>query len=207
MVTGKYQEVQVKKYCYKVIKEVTNVYNILSLYVSTLSTMEVDISVMSPVSNSVINLIEILASYFVDINTIETNLKKVLNPTFVVESSHPYTYEIKEPMKVTCRGAESFTVNYSYNSKFPPMDFMRAIRIINPSNNNDLLRVSNDTTNLPTQTLIIKDELELIFEYTDIKKHKLEYLVGHPAPDCYGFKFEIKPIFEKELLGLNEYLD
>lgn len=35
----------------------------------------------------------------------------------------------------------------------------------------------------------------------------MEYLVGHPAPECYGFKLEIIPQFGSELLTLNSFLD
>lgn len=48
--------------------DVTNVFNLLSLYVSTFSAMEVDIAVMSPVANSVIGFIDVLCSFFVEIN-------------------------------------------------------------------------------------------------------------------------------------------
>lgn len=92
----------------------TNVFSLLSLYVSTFSTMEVDIAVMSPVSNSVISFIDELCQFFVDINTIEKDLKKVLKPTFIVESTHPYIYQLKEPVRIVCKGAETFTINYSF---------------------------------------------------------------------------------------------
>ena len=49
--------------------------------------------------------------------------------------------------------------------------------------------------------------MKIEFEYSDIKKLKLEYLVGHPVPDCYGYKLEIAPLFGSELLSLNDYLD
>ena len=86
-----------KAYCQKIIEEVTNIYSILSLYVSTFSTMEVDIAVMSPVSNSVINFIDVLCTYFVEIKAIEKKMDKILHPTFTVESAHPYIYEVMEP--------------------------------------------------------------------------------------------------------------
>ena len=54
--------------------------------------MEVDIAVMSPVSNSIITLIDILCGFFTEIKAVEKSMDKVLKPTFVVESSHPYTY-------------------------------------------------------------------------------------------------------------------
>jgi hypothetical protein len=134
-------------------------------------------------------------------------LKKVLKPTFTVESTHPYTYEIRNPVRIVCKGAETFTVNYAYASKFPPLDFLRVIKIIDPSNGNELLRISNDTNNMDNQHLLVKDELEVVFEYSDLKKLKLEYLVGHPVPECWGIKLEIVPGFGKDLLNLNEYLD
>ncbi len=39
-------------------------------------------------------------------------MDKILKPTFVVESSHPYTYEVKDPVTISCKGAESFKVTY-----------------------------------------------------------------------------------------------
>ena len=59
--------------------------------------MEVDIAVMSPVSNSIIKLIDVLSGFFVEIKGIEKSMDKVLKPTFIVESNHPYIYQIKEP--------------------------------------------------------------------------------------------------------------
>ena len=88
-------------------------YSLLSLYVSSFSTMEVDIAVMSPISNSIIALIDVLANYFVEIKEMEKSMEKVLKPTFVVESAHPYVYEMKERVVVACKGAESFKVVYS----------------------------------------------------------------------------------------------
>lgn len=52
-----------------------------------------------------------------------------------------------------------------------------------------------------------KNEVRIEFDYADIKKLKLEYLVGHPVPDCYGIKIELTPSFGSELLTLNDYLD
>lgn len=62
--------------------------------------MEVDIAVMSPVSNSIISLIDVLCGFFVQIKSIEKSMDKMLKPTFVVESSHPYIYELKEPVTI-----------------------------------------------------------------------------------------------------------
>ena len=59
-------------------------------------------------------------------------MEKVLKPTFIVESDHPYIYSVKDSVTLTCKGAESFKVTYSSASKFPPMEFMKAIRIVNP---------------------------------------------------------------------------
>jgi hypothetical protein len=53
----------------------------------------------------------------------------------------------------------------------------------------------------------LKDEIEILFDYADVKKLKLEYLIGHPAPEAYGFKIEITPSFGSELLTLNNFLD
>jgi hypothetical protein len=96
--------------------------------------MEVDIAVMSPVSNSITSLIDVLCNFFTEINSTEHAMEKILKPTFIIESTHPYVYEVREPVKVQCKGAEGFKVSYSSASKFPPMDFMRGIRIVNPSN-------------------------------------------------------------------------
>lgn len=54
--------------------------------------MEVDVAVMSPVSNSIITLIDGLSSFFVEIKAVEKSMEKVIKPTFVVETSHPYSY-------------------------------------------------------------------------------------------------------------------
>ena len=197
----------VKQYVKKIITEVSNAFSLLSLYVSAFSTMEIDVSVMSPLANSVITLIDELCQFFTKINATEGDLKKILKPNFIVESTHPYIYEIRDPVKITCKGAETFTVNYSYSSKFPPMEFLRTIRLVDPSNGNDLLRISNDTSSLNNQIIVVRDELDVIFEYTDIKKNKLEYLLGNPALDCYGYRLDIVPNFGKSLLNLNEYLD
>jgi hypothetical protein len=102
-----------KQYCQKIIEEVTNVYSILSLYVCTFSTMEVDIAVMSPVANSVIKFIDVLCTYFTEIKAVEKKMDKILHPTFTVESSHPYTYEVMEPVRIQCKGADSFKCTYS----------------------------------------------------------------------------------------------
>ena len=75
--------------------------------------MEVDIAVMSPVSNSIITLIDVLCGFFTEIKAVEKSMDKVLKPTFVVESSHPYTYQLREPVVIQCKGAESFKVSYS----------------------------------------------------------------------------------------------
>ena len=87
------------------------------------------------------------------------------------------------------------------------MDFLKAIRVMNPQSNIDLYRISSETTTYTTQIIESKDEMKIEFEYSDIKKLKLEYLVGHPVPDCYGYKLEIAPLFGSELLSLNDYLD
>ncbi len=55
----------------------------------------------------------------------------------------------------------------------------------------DLYKISNDTKTFTEQTLDSKDEIEVQFDYADVKKMKLEYLIGHPAPECWGFKLEI----------------
>lgn len=130
----------------------------------------------------------------------------MLKPTFTVESTHPYTYNVQTPIRITCKGAETFHINPAMSIKFPPMDFLRAVKIINTVTGEEIYRHSNDSSN-SSQTLIIKDEIEFVFEYIDIKKSKLEYLVGHPVPDCYGFKFEVTPGFGKEMLDLKDYLD
>lgn len=87
------------------------------------------------------------------------------------------------------------------------MDFFKAIRIVNHHIQIDLYRISSDTTNYTEQTFESKDEIEVQFDYGDIKKLKLDYLIGHPAPECYGFKIEIKPSFGSELLTLNSFMD
>jgi|LauGreDrversion4_2_1035121.scaffolds.fasta_scaffold3283375_2 hypothetical protein len=71
----------------------------------------------------------------------------------------------------------------------------------------DLYRISSDTNTYTSQTMDCKDEIEIQFEYADLKKQKLDYLIGHPAPECYGFKIEITPSFGSELLTLNNFLD
>ena len=205
--TAKHQEVVCKQYCQKVISEVTNVFSLLSLYVSTLSTMEVDVAVMAPASNSIISFIDVLCSFTVEIKAVEKSMEKALHPTFVVESSHPYVYELKAPVVISCKGAESFWVTYSAQSKFPPMDFFKAIRVVNVQTQQDLLRISSDTTTHTAIECEAKDEVRIEFDYADVKKLKLEYLLGHPVPDCFGFKLDIVPRFGSELLTLNDYLD
>ncbi len=88
------------------------------------------------------------------------------------------------------------------------MDFMKAIRVVNPHTKVDVHRYSSDS-NTANNTVIIdsKDEIIIEFDYADIRKQKLEYLVGHPVLDCYGFKLEIVPKFESEILTLNDFLD
>ena len=169
--------------------------------------MEADPAVMSPVANSVIGFIEVLCGFFKEVNSHEKTMEQVLKPTFVVESAHPYVFELKAPVTITCKGAESFKLKYSSQSKFPPMDFMKAIRVVNQQSQIDLLRISSDTTNYTEQIIESKDAIEIQFDYADIKKLKLEYLVGHPAPECFGFKLEIKPSFGSELLTLNNFMD
>lgn len=136
----------------------------------------------------------------------EGDLKKVLKPTFTVESHHPYVYEVQQSVTITCKGADTFYINPSMQTKFPPMDFLRAIRVINPATGEEIYRLTNDSSTAP-QTLVAKDQIEFIFDYIDIKKQKLEYLVGHPVPECYGYFFSIVPNFNKDLLDLKEYLD
>jgi hypothetical protein len=87
------------------------------------------------------------------------------------------------------------------------MEFLKAVRVVNPATQMDIYRISSDTTTHTEQTLDSKDEIEIQFDYADIKKMKLEYLVGHPAPECWGFKIEVQPSFGSELLTLNSFLD
>jgi hypothetical protein len=75
--------------------------------------MEIDPAVMSPISNSIIGLIDVLCTYFEDVKKQEKTLEQILNPTFTVESSHPYIFEVKPTVLVSCKGAESFKVKYS----------------------------------------------------------------------------------------------
>jgi hypothetical protein len=124
-----------------------------------------------------------------------------------VESSHPYIFEVKPTVLVSCKGAESFKVKYSSQSKFPPQEFLKSIRVVNYSNQMDLLKISNDTTNYTTVICDSKDDIEIQFDYADLKKLKLEYLIGHPVPECYGFKLEITPSFGSEILNLTSFLD
>lgn len=91
----KHQEVMCKAYCQKVISEVTNSFQLLSLYISSFSTMEADPGVMSPISNSVIEFIDHLCNFFEEVNQQEKSMEKILKPTFTVESTHPYTFEMK----------------------------------------------------------------------------------------------------------------
>ncbi len=107
--------------------------------------MEADPAVMSPISNSIIGFIEILCEFFEDVNAKEKTMEQVLKPTFIVESAHPYVFEIKAPVKITCKGAESFKVRYSSQSKFPPMEFLKTIRVVNLATSQDLIRISSDT--------------------------------------------------------------
>ncbi len=95
--------------------------------------MDIDASVMSPISNSIISFIEILCEFTTEVNAREKTMDQVLKPTFIVESSHPYVFELKQPVVISCKGAESFKVQYSSKSKFPPLDFMKAIRVVNSS--------------------------------------------------------------------------
>lgn len=157
--------------------------------------MEVDIAVMSPVSNSIIALIDVLCGFFVEIKGIEKTMDKILKPTFVIESSHPYVYQVRDPVVVQCKGAESFSLTYSSSSQFPPMDFMKAIKIVNPQTNAELYRISSETSTHNQEVIESKDEMNIEFEYNDIKKLKLEYLIGHPVPDCYGYRIVVKPQF------------
>ena len=178
--TSKHQEVICKKYCQKIISTTTNVYSLLNLYVSTFSTMEVDVAVMSPVSNSIISFINVLCEFFVEIKSQEKSMEKVLKPVFIVESTHPYVYEMREPVTVVCKGAESFKITYSGASKFPPMDFMKGIKAVDPSTNKDLHRISSETAS-GNWVFESKDEIKIEFEYSDLKKLRLEYLIGHPV--------------------------
>ena len=75
---AKNYEIQMKNYCYKTITEGTNFFSIVSLYISTFSTMEPDISVMSPISGCVIGLIEELCKYFTEIKAKEETISKLL---------------------------------------------------------------------------------------------------------------------------------
>jgi hypothetical protein len=124
-----------------------------------------------------------------------------------VESTHPYTFEIKQKQTITCKGAETFKLKYSAQSRFPPMDFLKCIKFVNPATGIDLHKISSGTNNHNEVTVECKDQIEVQFEYADIKKLKLEYLIGHPAPECWGLKIEVKPSFGSELLTLNSFLD
>lgn len=203
----KHQEVMCKSYCQKILSETTNAFQLLSLYISAFSTMEADPGVMSPVSNSVIAFINGLVDFFQEVNSQEKCMEKILKPTFVVESTHPYTFEVRASHNIACKGAESFKLKYSKQSKFPPMEFLKSIKFVNPATGFDLLKISSDTANHDEVTVECKDEIEVQYEYSDLKKLKLEYLVGHPAPECWGFKIEVKPSFGSELLTLNAFLD
>lgn len=131
---SKHKEVVCKQYCQKIISEVTNSFNLLSLFVSAFSTMEADPAVLAPISNSVINFIDNLCAFFGAVREQEKSMEKVLKPTFIVESAHPYIFELKDTVTITCKGAESFKLKYSAQSKFPPMEFLKAIRVVNSSN-------------------------------------------------------------------------
>jgi hypothetical protein len=96
--------------------------------------MEIDSAVMSPISSSITAYIDVLCDFFEDVKKQEKTMEQVLNPTFIVESSHPYIFEIKQPVLISCKGAESFKVKYSNQSKFPPQEFLKAIRFVNYSN-------------------------------------------------------------------------
>ena len=89
---SKHKEVVCKQYCQKVISEVTNSFQLLSLYVSGFSTMEADPAVMAPIAHSVIQFIEDLCGFFGSVNSQEKSMEQVLKPTFAVESTHPYTF-------------------------------------------------------------------------------------------------------------------
>jgi hypothetical protein len=69
-----------------------------------------------------------------------------------------------------CKGAESFQVKFGVQTKLPPLDFIRAIRFVNPYNNIDLHRVT-DNSSLELRTLYIKDELNIEFEHSDLRKN------------------------------------
>jgi len=170
IVDAKHLEIQMKNYLFQAINEKTNVYSLISLYISTFSTMEVDIGVMSPVAGSVISLIEQLCDYFKELKVQEDNLSKLLKPSFVIESYHPYIYELKEPQRIVCQGAERFKLNYVSSSQFPPMEFLRAIRFVDPFNKNELTRIIQETTSADINEIIVKDEFEVQFDYLDIKK-------------------------------------
>jgi hypothetical protein len=84
---------------------------------------------------------------------------------------------------------------------------LKSIRVVNYSNQMDLHKISSDTTNYNTVICDSKDDIEIQFDYADLKKLKLEYLIGHPVPECYGFKLELTPSFGSEILNLTSFLD
>ena len=143
------------------ISEVTNSFQLLSLYVNAFSTMEIDTGVMSPISSSIISFIDVLADFFQEVKVQEKSMEQILKPTFVVESAHPYIFELKQPVLISCKGAESFKIKYSAQSKFPPMEFMKSIRVVNYSNQLDLLKIASDSKNYTQQSLDCKDEIEV----------------------------------------------
>jgi hypothetical protein len=70
-----------------------------------------------------------------------------------------------------------------------------------------VMMITNDTNDHEQKEFLVKDEIEIVFEYSDIKKQNLGYLIGNMAEGIYGYKIDIVPKFGKELLGLKEYLD
>jgi hypothetical protein len=109
--------------------------------------MEIDTGVMSPISSSIISFIDVLADFFQEVKVQEKSMEQILKPTFLVESAHPYIFELKQPVLISCKGAESFKIKYSAQSKFPPMEFMKSIRVVNYSNQLDLLKIASDSKN------------------------------------------------------------
>jgi hypothetical protein len=57
--------------------------------------MDTDPAVMSPISNSIISFIDVLCLFFEEVNLREKSMEQILKPTFTIESSHPYVFEIK----------------------------------------------------------------------------------------------------------------
>lgn len=109
-------------------------------------------------------------------------------------------------MLLSCKGAENFRVKYSDKSKFPPQEFLKSIRVVNYSTQVDLAKFSSDSSNFNVIVCESKDDIEIQFDYADLKKLKLEYLIGHPVPECFGFKLEITPEFGSEILNLTSFL-